>query len=187
MPRRVTGPQAVAEVAALAGAGPRFVGVDGLGGAGKSTLAGRVAAAVPSAVVVGVDGFSGPDVAEWDWHRLHAEVVAPLLAGRPARYRPVSWTGEVGAEHVVPAGALVVVEGVSSTRAEADVPWALTVWVDAPPAVRRARVHRRDGAAMAAQWERWLASEEAYLAAQRPHERADLLVDGVVDGAFDGG
>lgn len=182
MPRHVTAEEAVAEVAALAAARPAFVGVDGFGGAGKSTVAGRIAAAVPGTVVVATDAFSGPDVPEWDWARLHDEVVAPLLAGAGARYRPRWWTGDTGDVHVVPAGSLVVVEGVSATRAEARVPWALTVWVDAPEAVRRARLQERDGAALEQQWRHWSASEQAYAAAQRPHERADLVVAGGLEG-----
>lgn len=160
--------------------GTSFVGVDGPGGAGKSTLAARLVEAAPGAVLVAVDDFSGPGVAEWDWDRMHEQVVAPLLAGRVARYEVRRWDGtEVGLWRTVQPGRLVVVEGVSSTRDEADVPWALRIWVHTPEQVRLARVLGRDGEAMRSRWlEEWIPSEQAYIAAQRPDQRADLVVSG---------
>lgn len=157
-----------------------WVGVDGCGAAGKTSLAGTIAAAVPDAVVVHVDDFSGPRIREWDWPRFDAQVVRPLLAGRPARYQRWDWDADRGAEwHDVPPGRTVVVEGVSSTRREVAVPWDLTIWVDAPREVRLARARERDGAAMLARWlEDWMPSEEAYVARERPAERVDLVVSG---------
>jgi uridine kinase len=107
-------------------------------------------------------------------------VLAPLLAGRSARYQRWEWNRDEPAEwHDVPAGAVLVVEGVSSTRAELSAPWSLQLWVDAPREVRLARALERDGAAMLPHWvEVWMPSEEAYIARERPQERVDLLVDG---------
>lgn len=157
-----------------------FVGVDGFGGSGKSSLADAIAAAVPRAVVVRVDDFWGPSIKEWDWARFRAQVLEPLLADRPARYQIWNWVDDVGGEWAeLPPGRVVVVEGVSATRAEAGVPWDLTVWVDAPRDVRLARALERDGSALMHRWLRdWMPSEEAYAARERPHERVDLLVDG---------
>jgi len=183
-PRQVTQAEAIAAAVAMAAARPgltTFVGIDGPGGAGKSTLAARIAAAVPGAVVVAVDEFSGPRLAEWDWARFIREVRDPLLTGRAARYQRWDWDRDEGAEwHELAPGSLVVVEGVSSTRHEAGVPWHLTVWVDAPREVRLERAVRRDGAAMLATWlDAWMPSEEAYIAAQRPQQRVDLVVSGI--------
>jgi uridine kinase len=158
----------------------RWIGIDGRGGAGKTTLAERIAAAVPGAVVVHVDDFSGPRIAEWDWHRFAAQVVHPLLAGEPARYQRWDWEADAGAEwHEIRPDAVVVVEGVSSTRREVPVPWALTIWVDASRETRLRRAVERDGAAMLPRWlQDWMPSEEAYVARERPRERVDLIVSG---------
>ena len=177
-PRRASARQVVAAVAAL-DAG--FVGIDGYGASGKTTLAAAVAAAVPHAVVVHIDDFAAPAIAEWDWDRFRAQVLLPLLAGRPARYQRWDWATDSGAEwHNIEPGSLVVVEGVSATRREVGAPWALTVWVDAPLDVRLQRALARDGATMLPRWlEQWIPSEQAYVAEQDPLARVDLVVDGV--------
>ncbi len=184
-PRRVGESAAIASVARLASLSrTAWVGVDGHGGAGKSSLAARIVAAVPQAVTVCIDDFAGPRVAEWDWDRFRAQVSLPLLAGRPARYQRWDWNRDAGAEwHDVAIGHVVVVEGVSSTRDEAAVPWDLTIWVETPRAIRLARAMARDGAAMQSTWrDRWLPSEERYIARQAPQQRVDLIVAGTERG-----
>ena len=65
--------------------GTRWVGVDGKGAAGKTTLAAAVAAALDAAVVVHVDDFARRSVATWERDRFVAQVLVPLASGRPAR------------------------------------------------------------------------------------------------------
>jgi len=183
MPRRVGQGRAVQEIRDAAAARPNetvWIGVDGPGGSGKSTFAARVAATLDRAVVVPVDDFSGPNVQQWDWARLHQQVVEPVLAGRPGRYQRWDWSADAPAEwHDVPVGSVVVIEGVSSTRREARVPWTLQVWVDTARHTRHERALDRDGAAMMAQWhDHWIPSEEAYIARERPQDRVDLIVSG---------
>lgn len=180
MPRRVSRAEAIAVLARLPLDRTVFVGIDGFGGSGKTSLAAAVAAAVPEAEIVHVDDFWGPSVPEWQWWRFNEQVAEPLLAGRVARYQVWDWSEDVGGEWVeVPPGRLVVVEGVSSTRGEVPVPWDLVIWVDAPRQVRLERALERDGSAMLPRWlDDWMPSEEAYAARERPAERADLIVDG---------
>jgi uridine kinase len=182
-PRRETRAGVIAAVRELADRHAErtvFIGVDGFGGSGKSSLADAIAAAVARVVVVRVDDFWGPSISEWDWARFRAQVLEPLLADRPARYQIWNWVDDVGGEWVdLSPGRVVVVEGVSATRAEAGVPWDLTVWVEAPRDVRLDRALERDGPALLHRWlDDWMPSEEAYAARERPQERVDLLVDG---------
>jgi uridine kinase len=184
MARRVSQSAAIEEIDRIAAVRRNrtlFVGVDGHGGAGKSTFAAAVAAAVPRTTVVHVDDFASPAVPEWDWDRFRAQVLLPLLDGRPAHYQRWDWARDEGAEwHNVPAGRLVLIEGVSSTRHEVAAPWTLTVWVDAPREVRVQRAVERDGPELLDRWlSDWMPSEDAYVARENPLARMDLIVSGV--------
>ena len=175
----MSGTDPVAAVtSALSGrTGTRWVGIDGFGAAGKTTLAARIAAALPGAVVIHNDDFARRDLPGWDRDRFVRQVVEPLLAGRPGHYQRWDFAADVGAEwHRVPVGVPVVVEGVSATDARLPVPWDFTVWVEVPAAVRRTRIADRDGPALAERWASdWIPMEEAYAATQRPWERVDLV------------
>jgi hypothetical protein len=147
--RRVESFRLLAEsILALPG-GVRLVAVDGYGGAGKSTFAARLAAALDGAAVVHTDDFAtGEPGVEW-WPRLQQEVIVPLSAGATARYRRWDWEAKRLAEwHTVEPMPAVVIEGVSSARRAAAGQLAYAIWVDAPGELRlergEARVERVD-------------------------------------------
>ncbi len=158
--------------------GTRWVGVDGLGAAGKTTLARRIAALVPDSVLLSVDDFGRAALRSWDRDLFVGQVVRPLLAGRPGRYQrwdlvadaPLGWAE-------VPVGVVVVVEGVSATDVRLPVPWDLRLWVEVAQDVRRRRIAERDPPELLERWERdWWPSEEEYVLAQHPREAADAVV-----------
>lgn len=167
--------------ARLAGrAGTRWVGVDGFGAAGKSTLATVIAATLPDAVVVTVDDFGRAGIRGWDRELFVRQVLEPLRAGRPGRYRRWDLATDSGRDWVtVPVGGPVVVEGVSATDARVDVPWDVTLWLEVSAAERVRRIEARDtDPALLHRWRtNWWPSEQAYAAAQRPWERVDAVVD----------
>ena len=82
----------------------------------------------------------------------------------------------------MPAGCpLVVVEGVGIGRRDLAAFFHALVWVQADRAVAWERGLASDGGdpAQEAFWHEWEAEERPFLAAERPWERADLVVDGV--------
>jgi uridine kinase len=178
----VNGSSEVDPVAAVVNAlrgreGTRWIGVDGKGATGKTTLAAQIAAALPGSVVVHNDDFARPDVRGWELDRFVRQVLQPLLAGRPGRYQRWDFDRNVGAEWTtVPVGVPVIVEGVSATDERLGVPWDFTIWVEVPYELRLARALERDGPEMMERWlTDWMPSEDAYEQAQRPQERVDLV------------
>jgi uridine kinase len=168
---------AIAAIVANSGETTTWIGIDGGTGAGKSHFAAQLAAELPGAAVIAIDDFAGPGIDEWDWSRFRTDVLNPLQAGRPARYRRWNWHDDTaGAWQVVAAGVPVIVEGVSATRQEAGVPWSVRVWVDTDRALRIERVQDRGTPPRLLTG--WLATEDAYMLREQPRRHADLIVDG---------
>lgn len=76
---------------------------------------------------------------------------------------------------------LVVVDGVGIGRRSLAEWFDALIWVQADRAVAWARGLARDGGAEhEAFWREWEAEEQPFLAANRPWERADVVVDGAL-------
>lgn len=163
--------------------GTRLVVVDGPAGSGKSTVAARLAAALDGAQVVHMDdlyeGWTG--LGDDVWRRLRDQVLAPLQAGRPGRYRRYDWdAGRFAEGHDVPVAPVLVVEGVGAAARPVEPLPSLRVWVEAPEALRLQRGLERDGEALRAEWLAWAAREQAHFTADGTQARAEILVDGSV-------
>jgi len=170
----------------LAGRGavgrPTIAAVDGRSAGGKSTLASRLVALVPGAAIVHTD-----DVAWWEsffgWdHLLASGILEPVRRGEAVSFRPPAWDtrGREGAIEVPVGVALVVVEGVGSSRRSLMPMLDAAVWVQSDVVEARRRGLERDAAKGEdpAFWDEWDAAEVPFLADDRPWERADLLVCG---------
>jgi uridine kinase len=168
-----------------------IVGIDGPGAAGKSTFARGLEVAASELAVVEFDDFYRPSAerlartdgeigGDFDWRRLRDQVLAPLARDEPARYQRYDWPSDRLAEwYTVPVGGIVVVEGNYSTRAELIGCYDVTVWIEAPRALRLERGIRRGGENTRERWlTEWMPEEDRYIAAERPAERVDLRFDG---------
>jgi hypothetical protein len=142
-----------ARVLAVPVAGRRIVAVDGRGAAGKSTFAARLARALGDVPVVHTDDYAGRAGRGW-WALLEEEFLGPAPPGT------------------------YVLEGVSSSRRAITDRLAYAVWMHVPTGPRLARGIARDGPAAAADWARYEAEENAFLAADPAADRADIVVDG---------
>jgi hypothetical protein len=157
---------------------PVVIGVDGPSGAGKTVLAGRLAAELDDVTVVHVEdlypGWSGLDAVV---PRLVAWVLQPSDEGRPPRWRRWDWAAGRYAEwHELPARSVLVVEGVGA-GARACAPYLdLLVWVEAPEQVRYLNAMHRDGVLYRPHWRRWAAAERLHFDREGTRARADVVV-----------
>jgi cytidylate kinase len=161
----------------------RLVVVDGPAGAGKTTFAGRLAAALSAegveVAVVHADELVHGWADQFGFRdRLERLVLARMRAGRPGRYRPYDWVaGALRAERTVPVPDVLIVEGSGTAHAGLRDELSLSVFIDAPAALRWARALARDGPGIAAPLRLWMMAERESFAAQRPAEWVDHLID----------
>lgn len=172
-----------------------LVAIDGLGGAGKSTLARLLKEHLKTqewivAVVKHDDFYRPSDQREnqqaraigrdFDWERLRDQVLTPIREGRSAHYQRYDWETDVLAEwRTIFAPDAVLVEGVYTMRRELAHLYDLKIWVECPRAIRLARGIARDGEKARTIWEEdWMPKEDDYVKTHLPHERADFSING---------
>lgn len=185
---------------------PLVIALDGPSGAGKSTIAEALEARLAAAVIP-LDDFFAADIpdARWDdftieekrekvfqWDRLQAECIRPLLDGSPARWRAFDFESglqEDGTylmkkevEERRPAD-IILIEGAYSASPELADLIDITVLVSIPREKRQMRLRARDGEDFSKQWLlRWESVEEYYFNRLRPMEYYDFVLAGDILG-----
>jgi uridine kinase len=156
------------------GAG-RLICIDGLAGAGKTTLAGSLGQLAGAQVVHADEMLAGwgglPDLGA----TIDA-MLRPLADRRASSWRRWDWHASQWAEtNPLEPTPLLVIDGVGSGASAYDELITTLVWIDAARDVRLARGLARDGEHMRAHWEQWLDDEAALHVRERTRERADLV------------
>jgi len=155
---------------------PIVVGIDGYGGAGKSTLAALLSTRIPGCQVIPTDDFaSWEDPLGW-WPRMMREVFSPLAEGRVPEYQRYDWIDRVRRDWVRVEGSVLIIEGVSATRREFRPYLDARVWIECPREVRLARGLLRDGPEAIQNWLAWMEAEDEYVLQHRPREGADYVL-----------
>ncbi|HDR7671692.1 Possible uridine kinase [Bacillus cereus] len=170
-----------------------IIGIDGCGGAGKSTLANKIKSKFSTVTIVHMDDFYLPSSqiinehptnksigADFDWKRLLQEVLDPISNGIEGCYKRYDWeTDSLAETHTVPAIGIVIIEGVYATRQELAEMYDLKIWVNCPRETRIKRGIARDGEIARDMWENnWMVAEDMYVESHKPHEFADYIIDG---------
>jgi uridine kinase len=168
-----------AELAALPPSlGPvRLIGIDGHAGSGKSTFAGRLAAAAGGAAVLHLDDVATHEELFGWTERLRAQVLEPLAAGRAARWAPYDWVERrFGPERVLEPVPLLLIEGVGAGRRALRPHLARLLWMETPRAASWGRGRNRDGRELSDFWDGWERAEAAHFSGDPSRPFADLLV-----------
>ena len=158
----------------------RVIAVDGWSGSGKTSLAGRVAAAVGVPCVHLDDWVPGWSGLARSVELLVDWVLRPLAEGRPARWQRWDWnTGRFDpATQVLAPADVVIVEGCGAGSALAR-PWLSTVmWISLDEPQRRRRLRARPDWPIYAPWaDMWAEQERALRAGEDPLAAADVIVE----------
>ncbi|MFF8995399.1 uridine kinase [Streptomyces sp. NPDC014983] len=155
----------------------RLIGVDGHAGSGKSTFAGRLAAALDGAPVLHLDDIASHErLFSWT-DRLLTQVIDPLSRGETAAYLPYDWNARAfGPARPLPPAPVIVVEGVGAGRRALRPFLAELLWMELPREESWARGRRRDGTEQREFWDGWVEAERAHFADDPTRSHAGLLV-----------
>jgi len=165
------------------------VGVDGPGGAGKSTFAAHLAGHLPDTTVVHVDDFYRPTsqrpqdrsgiAANIDLARLAEQVLRPAARGSGSRYQRYDWNTDSLAEWIdVSAEGTVIIEGVYSLQKALREHYTYRVFCTTDRDERLRRGIERDGEEARSTWvDEWMPAEDHYLDQEDPAVAADLVLD----------
>jgi hypothetical protein len=161
---------------------PTLIGVDGHSSSGKTSLAGRIAAALPESDVLHTDDLAWHQ-GVFAWDVLLLEQVLPVArSAEPLHYRPPAWRARGRPGEITLTGGLqyLVIEGVGASQASVRDELDVAIWVetDEPTRLGRDTVRVAAGEIDFEDYLSWMADENAYAVAQRPWQRADLLVYG---------
>ena len=181
-----------------------IVGIDGAGGAGKSTISDTLEKELRSegynAAVFHIDDMIHPRAVrynddypqweqyyylQWRYDYFMREVISPIREGRSLG--PIELYDKENDSYKtvlsdIPAGSIVIVEGVFLLRSELEGAFDVTVYIDVSKEERLERVLKRDDyigdseAILKKYNERYFPAEDHYFEECSPKEKADIII-----------
>lgn len=167
---------------------PALLAIDGRCGSGKSTLAAWLAARLPCHLIHMDDFYLPPARRRPDWTdhpganmdfaRLRAQLLDPLLAGRPAVYQAYACRlGTMRDPRPLPPRPLVLLEGSYALHPALALTADCRVFTTCSADCQRQRLQQREGDHFAAFADRWIPLEEEYFRQYHPQDGCDFLLD----------
>jgi len=157
----------------------RLILIDGPAGSGKTTLGGRLGAALGAQVLHADDIYQGWTGLTSMWPVLGSRILEPLAHGQAASFARWDWAASARGERIdVPVAPWLVIEGVGVAQHSARPFASLILYVEAPFSERLRRGIARDGEAMRDDWRRWQVAEAAHHQAELTRENSHVIIDG---------
>jgi uridine kinase len=162
-----------------------LIGIDGVGGSGKTTFSESLKEKLDDVSIVQLDDFYSPDLLRADRDRVLKQVFFPLGNNTEAKYQIFDWRSNALTEWIViKPGGIVIIEGVSALHSDFAEKYDFRIWIDCPPELGFyrgvARDKARDSIDNTDKWLKlWMPQEKAYVESQQPQLRADYILDGV--------
>src|SRR5271157_73395 len=162
-----------------------LIGIDGVGGAGKTKLAEYLRAILPDVTIVQLDDFYSPKLGRADRDRVLKEVFLPLERDASAHYQVFDWkSNTLKVADPIHPGGIVVIEGVSALHTDFVDRYDFRIWIHCPPDVGFRRGVERDkigdGVDNSDQWLNiWMPQEKEYVESQNPQQHADYVLNGI--------
>ena len=158
-----------------------LIGIDGVGGSGKTTLSEVLRENLTDVSIVQLDDFYSPELGRADKIRVTEQVFLPLEMDADAEYQIFEWRLNTLKDwRTVKPGGIVIIEGVSALHSDFAEKYDLRVWIECSPeagfdrGVERDKV--RDGVNNTDLWRNiWMPQEKEYVESQKPQLRADYI------------
>jgi uridine kinase len=159
-----------------------IIAIDGSAGAGKTTLASHLGAALSLKYRVAIihmdDLYNGWDQA-FDHHLSDALILAATSHQKktPAALPRFDWQiGSYGESVQLPSADLLILEGVGSSQRAVRPFLTTSIWLEIEPALGFERVIARDGQEFSEQMQKWLRAQEQHFRVEESKVNADFIL-----------
>jgi len=179
------------------------LGIDGLGGAGKTTVAERIQLEFVDSVLLHIDDFIHPKsiryaeglepwkayyFEQWRYSYLIGEILEPIRKGKPV-HKKIEVYNKINDSYDekwidLPVGGMLLIEGVFLQRAELRDYFDHVIFIDIDKEIRLQRVLERDSYIGSQQEilnkynDRYFPAEEEYIRENNPVILADFVING---------
>ncbi|MDA1317212.1 MAG: AAA family ATPase [bacterium] len=160
-----------------------LIGIDGVGGAGKTTLSAYLHDNLSNSTIVQLDDFYLPKLGRPDRERILKEVFIPLENDMIATYQVYNWVSDSLDRSIsINPGGVVIIEGVYALHPDFVPYYDYKILIHCSPEVGFTRGvdrdKKRDGVDNSDKWKNiWMPNEKEYIDAQNPQQYADYILE----------
>lgn len=159
-----------------------IIAIDGPAGAGKTTLAEHLSAALSlkyKCTTIHMDDLYNGWDSPFDHHFTNALTTACTSHQNSKKYAlsHYNWSkGEYGAAVEAPQSELLILEGVGASHELIRPFLTASIWIDIEPSQGLERVLKRDGEAIAAEMQSWLTQQDQLFSDNQSMITADFVL-----------